>query len=141
MLYDGNVIAKETNVISIANSKETLMLEEESRSKMFLKQSDPMVLEKKFNTKPIDYAELNRLSEDFAKTFSPRELPKEKVCHNSIKNDLRKLKGKDIVANAAQMSNAATIAPGMYKLDPVILATKVKNNREAQEYYLKHTLE
>nr|GEX26108.1 hypothetical protein [Tanacetum cinerariifolium] len=34
MLYDGNVIAKETNVISIADSEETLMLEEESRSKM-----------------------------------------------------------------------------------------------------------
>ncbi|GJT88529.1 retrovirus-related pol polyprotein from transposon TNT 1-94 [Tanacetum coccineum] len=59
----------------------------------------------------------------------------------SLKNDLRKLKGKDIVANAAQMSNAATIAQGMYKLDPVILAPKVKNNREAHEYYLKHTME
>ncbi|GKA86073.1 retrovirus-related pol polyprotein from transposon TNT 1-94 [Tanacetum coccineum] len=31
MLYDGSLIAKETNVISIANSEETLMLEEESR--------------------------------------------------------------------------------------------------------------
>ncbi|GJW14621.1 hypothetical protein Tco_0018754 [Tanacetum coccineum] len=30
MLYDGNVIAKKTNVISIADSKETLILEEES---------------------------------------------------------------------------------------------------------------
>ncbi|GKC55821.1 hypothetical protein Tco_1083419, partial [Tanacetum coccineum] len=39
MLYDGSVIAKETNVISIADSEETLMLEEESRSKMFLKQN------------------------------------------------------------------------------------------------------
>ncbi|GKD80004.1 retrovirus-related pol polyprotein from transposon TNT 1-94, partial [Tanacetum coccineum] len=29
----------------------------------------------------------------------------------------------------------------MYKLDPVILAPKVKNNREAHEYYLKHTME
>nr|GEY53775.1 hypothetical protein [Tanacetum cinerariifolium] len=47
MLYDGSFIAKETNMISIANSKETLMLEEESRSKMILKQSDPKVLEKK----------------------------------------------------------------------------------------------
>ncbi|GJS89399.1 hypothetical protein Tco_0772035 [Tanacetum coccineum] len=27
------------------------------------------------------------------------------------------------------------------KLDPVILAPKVKNNREAHEYYLKHTME
>ncbi|GJS35247.1 retrovirus-related pol polyprotein from transposon TNT 1-94 [Tanacetum coccineum] len=59
----------------------------------------------------------------------------------TLKNDLRKLKGKDIVANAAQMSNAATIAPEMYKLDLIILAPKVKNNREAHEYYLKHTME
>ncbi|GJR41937.1 hypothetical protein Tco_1310040 [Tanacetum coccineum] len=82
MLYDGNVIAKETNVISIADSKETLMLEEESRSKMFLKQSDPMVLEKKVNTKPINCAELNRLSEDFGKRFVPqRELSDEQALH------------------------------------------------------------
>ncbi|GJZ39115.1 retrovirus-related pol polyprotein from transposon TNT 1-94 [Tanacetum coccineum] len=39
MLYDGSVIAKETNVISIPDSEETLMLEEESRSKMLLKQN------------------------------------------------------------------------------------------------------
>ncbi|GKE81079.1 hypothetical protein Tco_1551079 [Tanacetum coccineum] len=58
-----------------------------------------------------------------------------------LKNNLRKLKGKDIVNHAAQMSNAATIAPGMYKLDPVIIAPKVNNNREAHEYYLKHTME
>nr|GFB79427.1 hypothetical protein [Tanacetum cinerariifolium] len=63
------------------------------------------------------------------------------VCHNNIKNDLRKLKGKDIVDNAAQMSNAATITLGMYKLDPIILAPKVKNNGEAHEHYLKHTME
>ncbi|GJU92819.1 hypothetical protein Tco_1317575 [Tanacetum coccineum] len=41
MLYDGSVIAKETNVISIADSEETLMLEEESRSKMFLNKQYP----------------------------------------------------------------------------------------------------
>ncbi|GKD47856.1 hypothetical protein Tco_1276832 [Tanacetum coccineum] len=69
VIYDGSVIAKETNVISISNSEETLMLEEESRSKMLLKQSDPIVLEKNVNIKPINYAELNRLSEDFGKRF------------------------------------------------------------------------
>nr|GEX64820.1 hypothetical protein [Tanacetum cinerariifolium] len=53
----------------------------------------------------------------------------------TLKNDLRKLKGKDIV------DNATTIALGMYKLDPIILAPMVKNNREAYEYYLKHTIE
>nr|GEZ33191.1 hypothetical protein [Tanacetum cinerariifolium] len=73
MLYDGNVIAKETNVISIADSEESLMLEEESQSKMLLKQSDPVVLEKKVNIKTINYDELNRLSEDFGKSFVPQQ--------------------------------------------------------------------
>ncbi|GKB32037.1 hypothetical protein Tco_0871438, partial [Tanacetum coccineum] len=82
MLYDGNVIAKETSVISIADSEETLMLQEESRSKMLLKQSDPMVLEKKVNIKPINYAELNRLSKDFGKHFVPQyELSDEQALH------------------------------------------------------------
>nr|GEY69788.1 hypothetical protein [Tanacetum cinerariifolium] len=59
----------------------------------------------------------------------------------SIKNDLRKLKGNDIVNNVAQVSNATTIAPGTYKLDRVTLAPKDKNNKEAHIYYLKHTME
>ncbi|GJS63794.1 hypothetical protein Tco_0678358 [Tanacetum coccineum] len=159
MLYDGSVIAKETNVISIADSKETLILKEESRSKMLLKQSDPMVIKQKVNIKPINYAELNRLSEDFVKHFVPQqELSDEQAfrlqtlhpntnqfgkgfCHNSIKYDLRTFKEKDIVDNAAQASNATTIASGMYKLDPVTLAPEDKNNRITHIYYLKHTME
>ncbi|GJS69110.1 retrovirus-related pol polyprotein from transposon TNT 1-94 [Tanacetum coccineum] len=63
-LYDGNVI-KNTSAILIPDSEETLMLAEESRSKMLLKQQDPMMLEKKVNTTPVDYAVLNQLSQDF----------------------------------------------------------------------------
>nr|GEU74095.1 retrovirus-related Pol polyprotein from transposon TNT 1-94 [Tanacetum cinerariifolium] len=155
MLYDGNVIDKETNVISIADSKETLMLKEGSRSKILLKQSDPMVLEKKVNTKPINYAELNRLSEDFGKRIiSQQELSDEQALHHNTdqsasspvntqtpRNYLRKFKGKDIIDNNAQASHAATIALGMYKLDLVTLAPRDKNNRETHIYYLKHTME
>ncbi|GKA88539.1 retrovirus-related pol polyprotein from transposon TNT 1-94 [Tanacetum coccineum] len=157
-----------------------------------------MVLEKKVNIKPINYAELNRLSKlsneqafwlqtshpntnQFAsspvKIEAPQELPKlikpsrvrakehaeslvnqlnqksvkllslngstsgKGFCHNSIKNDLRKFKGKDIVDNATQVLNATTIALGMYKLDLVTLAPKDKNNRETHIYYLKHIME
>ncbi|GJX47124.1 integrase, catalytic region, zinc finger, CCHC-type containing protein [Tanacetum coccineum] len=70
-LYDGNVI-KNTSAIVIPDSEETLMLAEESRSKMLLKQQDPMVLEKKVNTTPVDYAVLNQLSQDFKKRFVPQ---------------------------------------------------------------------
>nr|GEX24362.1 pyruvate, phosphate dikinase regulatory protein, chloroplastic [Tanacetum cinerariifolium] len=53
----------------------------------------------------------------------------------------KKFKGKVIVDNDTQVSNATTIAPGMYKLDPVTLAPKDKNNRKTHIYYLKHTME
>ncbi|GJR15873.1 hypothetical protein Tco_0798525 [Tanacetum coccineum] len=43
------------------------------QSKMLLKQSDPTVLDKKVNIKPNNYAELNRLSEDFGKRFVPQQ--------------------------------------------------------------------
>ncbi|GJT58253.1 hypothetical protein Tco_0993307 [Tanacetum coccineum] len=59
----------------------------------------------------------------------------------TLKNDLRKFKGKDVVDNAAQVSNDTTISPGMYKLNQATLAPKDKNNRDTHIYYLKHTIE
>ncbi|GJZ21259.1 retrovirus-related pol polyprotein from transposon TNT 1-94 [Tanacetum coccineum] len=65
-LYDGNVI-NNTSAIMIPDSEETLMLAEEIRLKILLKQKDPMMLEKKVNTTPVDYVVLNQLSQDFEK--------------------------------------------------------------------------
>nr|GEV13504.1 hypothetical protein [Tanacetum cinerariifolium]GEV97450.1 hypothetical protein [Tanacetum cinerariifolium] len=51
----------------------------------------------------------------------------------SLKNDLRKLKGKEIVDIAAQTPSAYTIVPGMFKLDLKSLAPRnMKNKVEAQ---------
>nr|GEU67119.1 uncharacterized mitochondrial protein AtMg00810-like [Tanacetum cinerariifolium] len=86
-LYNGSVIQK-TNAIMIRDSEETLMLEEESRSKMLQKQKDPMMSKNKVNTKPVDYAALNQLSQDFETRFLPQtELSAEQVfwSQNSIK--------------------------------------------------------
>ncbi|GKD12031.1 hypothetical protein Tco_1196438, partial [Tanacetum coccineum] len=70
-LYDGNVI-KNTSAIVILDSEETLMLAEESRLKMLLKQKDPMMLENKVNTTPVDYATPNQLYKDFETRFVPQ---------------------------------------------------------------------
>ncbi|GJY69980.1 retrovirus-related pol polyprotein from transposon TNT 1-94 [Tanacetum coccineum] len=70
-LYVGDIIEK-TNPIVISDSEETLILAKESRSKMLLKQQDPIMLEKKVNTTPIDYAVLNKLSQDFKTRFVPQ---------------------------------------------------------------------
>nr|GEY56117.1 ribonuclease H-like domain-containing protein [Tanacetum cinerariifolium] len=53
-LYDGRIIEK-SDVVVIPNTEETLMLAEESRSKMIEKQNDPQMTKKKVITKPIDY--------------------------------------------------------------------------------------
>ncbi|GJU73776.1 hypothetical protein Tco_1265181 [Tanacetum coccineum] len=119
-LYDGNVI-KNISTIVIRDSEETLVLAEESRSKMLLKQQDLMMLEKKVNTTLVDYAALNQLSQDFETRFVPQtelfaeqafwsqnfmnssdptpsyrptkvEVPKELLKVNMVNTSLKKLK-------------------------------------------------
>nr|GEU75816.1 integrase, catalytic region, zinc finger, CCHC-type, peptidase aspartic, catalytic [Tanacetum cinerariifolium] len=70
-LYDGSVIEK-SDAIVIHDSEETLLLANESRSKMLKKQNDPKMSEKKVITKPVDYAVLNQLSKDFETRFVPQ---------------------------------------------------------------------
>nr|GFB28634.1 hypothetical protein [Tanacetum cinerariifolium] len=52
--------------------QETLLLVEESRSKMLQKQNEPIMSEKKVITKPVDYVALNQLSKDFETRFVPQ---------------------------------------------------------------------
>nr|GEW75709.1 hypothetical protein [Tanacetum cinerariifolium] len=70
-LYDGSVIEK-SDAIVIHDSEETLKLEDESRSKMLYKQNEPIMSEKKVDTKPVDYTALNQLSKDFKTHFLPQ---------------------------------------------------------------------
>ncbi|GKC89431.1 hypothetical protein Tco_1150080, partial [Tanacetum coccineum] len=59
----------------------------------------------------------------------------------SLKNDLRKLKGKEIVENIIHTPSVTIIAPGMFKLDLEPLPPRLLKNREAHIDYLRHTQE
>ncbi|GKB37035.1 integrase, catalytic region, zinc finger, CCHC-type containing protein [Tanacetum coccineum] len=243
-LYDGSVIAKAHDVISVFDDEETLILKEESRSKMLDKQNDPISIEKKIKISPIDYSKLNKIKEDFGKRFVtkkelsadqafwlkhssfsetpvmshtpvrmevPSELPKlqekdtvirklkdrikslsgkdslenvkkdideiktinietrvqskehcdsliaqinaksienldlnaqlqEKVFAIATLNELRKLKGKNVIDTAVSKPNA-TIALGMFKLDIEPISHRLQNNRDAHEVYIEKTIE
>nr|GEV48612.1 retrovirus-related Pol polyprotein from transposon TNT 1-94 [Tanacetum cinerariifolium] len=80
-LYDGSVIEK-TNAIVIRDFKETLMLAEESRSKMLLNQKDPMMSKKKVNTKPVDYNSVNFEEPNLFTRPTQVEVPKELLRSN-----------------------------------------------------------
>ncbi|GJT86161.1 retrovirus-related pol polyprotein from transposon TNT 1-94 [Tanacetum coccineum] len=58
----------------------------------------------------------------------------------ALKNELRKLKGKNVV-NTAVLKPNATIAPGMFKLDIEPISPRLKNNRDAHEVYIEKTIE
>nr|GEW66668.1 hypothetical protein [Tanacetum cinerariifolium] len=70
--HDRPLVFKIHAAVVIPDTEETLMLAEESCSKMIEKQNDPKMFEKKVITKPIDYAIINQLSTDFETRFVPQ---------------------------------------------------------------------
>nr|GEW40870.1 hypothetical protein [Tanacetum cinerariifolium] len=86
-LYDGIVISAKHVAMPVIDDKETLILEEESRSKMSEKEKDPEAIKQNISHKPIDYEKLNRLSEDFGKCFTlQQELSAEQAFWLRISN-------------------------------------------------------
>ncbi|GJR72347.1 hypothetical protein Tco_0084712 [Tanacetum coccineum] len=136
-LYDGNTILKMDTIV-IPDSDETLELSEESRSKMLLKEQDPLFEKHRVNTKPINYAILNN---DYYKQFVrqsdlysehaywkatsvpaldpshssttvivevPKELPTVSMVNTSLKKLKRHLTGFDQVVKERTTATAIT---------------------------------
>ncbi|GJY20249.1 hypothetical protein Tco_0392815 [Tanacetum coccineum] len=99
-IYVGDIIEK-TNPIVIIDSEETLMLAEESRSKMLLTQKDPIMLEKKVNSTPVDYAIVKFSDTNLSRRPTivevPKELPKFSMVNTSLKKLKHYLAGFDVV--------------------------------------------
>ncbi|GJX38240.1 retrovirus-related pol polyprotein from transposon TNT 1-94 [Tanacetum coccineum] len=106
-LYDGNVI-KNTYEITIPDSEETIMLAEESRSKMLLKQQDPMVLEKKNSMNSSDPSPYCRPTI----VEVPKELPKFSMVNMSLKKLKHHLAGFDVVVK--ERTTTTTITKSMW---------------------------
>ncbi|GJR43132.1 hypothetical protein Tco_1311235 [Tanacetum coccineum] len=109
-LYDGSVIAKEHAVISVFDDEETLILEEESQSKMLDKQNDPISIKKKIKISSTDYSKLNKIKEDFGKRFvTKKELSAKQAfyfdvkkscvneCNKCLELETELLKKKDLI--------------------------------------------
>nr|GFA72159.1 hypothetical protein [Tanacetum cinerariifolium] len=126
-LYDGRIIEKSDAVV-IPDTEETLMVAEESRSKMNEKQNDPQMTEKKVITKLINYAILNQLLTDFETRFVPQiELSAEQAFWSqysvqTLKEQLNNLKGKAVLTEAVSLN---PIDPELLKVDVAPLVPKL----------------
>ncbi|GJY43369.1 hypothetical protein Tco_0431582 [Tanacetum coccineum] len=125
-LYDGAVMSKTHVAIPVIDDEETLILEEESQSKMFEKEKDPEVFKDQFDSikqtrvlhKKQSDSLINKLNLKSVEIKDLKAQIQDKVfVITSLKNDLRKLKGKEIVENVVHIPSANTIALGMFKLD------------------------
>ncbi|GJW22618.1 hypothetical protein Tco_0033240 [Tanacetum coccineum] len=101
-LYDGNVI-KNTSAIVIPDSKETIMLSEESHSKMVLKQQDLMNSMNSSDPSPSCRP---------TKVEVPKELPKVSMVNTSLKKLKHHLAGFDMVVK--ERTTATTITEGSW---------------------------
>nr|GEW98806.1 ribonuclease H-like domain-containing protein [Tanacetum cinerariifolium] len=84
--------------------------------------------------------EINHVKQVFKEQFDPTKKTRVFVI-TSLKNDLRRIKGKEIVDIAVQKPSANTIVPEMFKLDLEPLAPRLLQNREIHLEYLKNTQE
>ncbi|GJR38235.1 hypothetical protein Tco_1213919 [Tanacetum coccineum] len=170
-LYDGAVISKTHVAIPVIDDEETLILEEEGRSKMFEKAKDPEVIAKKISHKPIDYEKLNSLIEDFETRFSPQQelsaeqvfwfhtfnpsiepsysppvivdVPSELPKVSLVNASLKKLKFHltQFDSVVKKRTTPSALEEGMFKLDLVPLPPKLLQNREVHINYLRNTQE
>ncbi|GJR26488.1 hypothetical protein Tco_1102720 [Tanacetum coccineum] len=119
-LYDGSVIAKEHDVISVTDDEETLILEEESRSKMLNKQNDPISIKQKINIFLINYSKLNNIKEDFGKRFvTQKELSTEQAFwlkHSSISETLVKSHTPVRIEAPSELPKASLVNESLKKI-------------------------
>ncbi|GJY94913.1 retrovirus-related pol polyprotein from transposon TNT 1-94 [Tanacetum coccineum] len=107
-LYDGIVISAKHVAMPVIDDEDTLILKEDSRSKMSEKEKDPEAIKQNISHKPINYEKLNRLSKDFGKLEVPSELPKVILVNASVKNLKFHLAQFDYVAKKRTTPDART---------------------------------
>ncbi|GJU17659.1 retrovirus-related pol polyprotein from transposon TNT 1-94 [Tanacetum coccineum] len=138
----------ETKNVELENSVAKLILEnkrlanEINHVKQVFKEQFDSIKKTRVRTKEQSDSLIDKLNLKSAENEDLKAQIQDKVfVITSLKNDLRKLKGKEIVDIAAQIPSANTIVPGMFKLDLEPLAPRLLQNREAHIDYLKYTQE
>nr|GEZ43425.1 hypothetical protein [Tanacetum cinerariifolium] len=123
---------QKTNAVVIRDSEKTLMLAEESRSKMLLKQKDPMMSEKKVKTKPVDYAnsEEPNPSTRPIQVEVPKELPKVSMVNMSLKKLKHHLASFDVVVKERTTTTAITEVQNIFnQMEQAVEQHRVESNR------------
>nr|GEX52659.1 hypothetical protein [Tanacetum cinerariifolium] len=136
----------ETKNVEQENSVAKLILENErlcneiNHVKQIFKEQFDSIKKTRVHTKEQSDSLIDKLNLKSTKSEDLKAQIQDKIfVITSLKNDLQKLKGKEIVDIAAQTPSAYIIVPCMFKLDLDSLAPKLLQHKEAHIDYLKYT--
>ncbi|GJY71181.1 retrovirus-related pol polyprotein from transposon TNT 1-94 [Tanacetum coccineum] len=140
-LYDGIVISKKHDVLSVVDFEETLILADKSQSKMIAKQNDPISKEKKSHcislelklqknnegfqhNKDNDNSNAHALNEFFIINDLKGRLQAKESSISKLRAHIVTLKGKNVSDNNVPVINASVIALGMFRITPAASGNK-----------------
>ncbi|GJW67926.1 hypothetical protein Tco_0122350 [Tanacetum coccineum] len=138
----------ETKNVELENSVAKLILENErlcneiNHVKQVFKEQFDSIKKTHVHTKEQSDSLIDKLNLKSAEHEDLKAQIQDKVfVIMSLKNDLRKIKGKEIVDIAAQIPSASTIVPGMFRLDLEPLVPRLFQNMDVHIKYLKYAEE
>ncbi|GJR29716.1 hypothetical protein Tco_1105948 [Tanacetum coccineum] len=131
----------EHSMAKLLSKNELLHKEVEHLKKIYKDQFDSIKKTRALSKEHCDslIAQLNSKSMENADLKG--QIQEKVFVTTALQNELRRLKGKNMLDNATTITNATTIAPGMVKLDLDPLAPSLLKNKDAHIDYLKYTQE
>ncbi|GJR65487.1 hypothetical protein Tco_0011552 [Tanacetum coccineum] len=132
-------IELEHSVIKLLSKNEKLHKEKDHLKKTYKELYDSIKLTRIRAKEQCDSLIANLNSKSMENAYLKAQIQEKVFANATLKNKLRKLKGKDVINTAVSKHNATTIAPGMFKLDLEPLAPKLLINKDAHIDYIKHS--
>ncbi|GJY29945.1 putative reverse transcriptase domain-containing protein [Tanacetum coccineum] len=150
-LYDGIVIFKKHDVVSVDDSEETLILAEESHfdNGLHIEINEVKTVFNQMEV-AVEQCSVNKKYFDIQKKelFLDNDRLLEHIIYQDVMNIVMHvdvvyalLKGKNVVVKDALPNNANVIAPRMFRLDLESLSPKLLKNMDAHIDYIKNTQE
>ncbi|GKE36690.1 integrase, catalytic region, zinc finger, CCHC-type containing protein, partial [Tanacetum coccineum] len=131
----------ENSVAKLISENELLCNEINHVKQVFKDQFDSIKQTRVRHKEQIDSL-INKLNLKSVKNGDLKAQIQDKVfVITSLKNNLQKLKRKEIIEHVVHTPSATTIAPGMFKLNLVPLPPRLLQNRDAHIDYLRNTQE
>ncbi|GKB92757.1 hypothetical protein Tco_0965029, partial [Tanacetum coccineum] len=134
-------IELEHSVAKLLYENEKLHKEKEHLKQTYKELYDSIKPTRVHAKEPCDALIVNLISKSMENADLKAQIQEKVFVNATLKNELRKLKGKTVIDTVVSKPHATTISLGIFKLDLEPLVPKVLKNKDAHLNYIKHSRE